>query len=177
MDQYQQAAAQLMGAVGAADVQAFYPGVAGADVRAFYPGGGVGNPAMQVPNTQGQPVNYAPTHYVAGDVSYFGLGRTTVPANDTLVIELRPSRPFKPQKLFLPSTVQNLLLTSADIGGTNMFANNGGVPVEIFSEVSTSPQIDWLTIEPAVGIAISVQNPTGGPLIFSGALYGTQVRR
>lgn len=177
MDPYQAAAAEMLGVSGA-DVQPHYVG--GADVSPRYmPRGSVGAPALAVPSVnQGQVVNYSGVQYVAGDVSYFGLGRTAIPANDRVVIPaIRPTRPFKPQKLFIPSTIQDLLLENADIGGTNMFADQSGVPVEIFSEVSTSPQLDWLTIEPAVGIILTVSNPTAVDAVFSGALYGTQVRR
>jgi hypothetical protein len=179
MNEYERAAAQMMGSVGDVDVMPRMirsgVGVGGAMIEPRY----IGAPAQAVPQAQFQqsPVPYAPTHYASADVSWFGFGITAVPAGGTATVVLRPKRPFKPQKLFLPSTIIGLLITSADIGGTNMFANDAGIPIELFSEVSTSPQLDWITVEPAVGIEFIIQNPTVGALNFSGSLYGTQVRR
>lgn len=177
MDQYQRAANQMMG-VGSADVYPRYlqGGVGGATVQPRY----IGAPVQSVsPATMegATPIQYSPTIYVAGDVSYFGLGATTVGAGLTVPIQVNPNRPFTPQKFFAASTVIGLLVLSVSIAGTNMFANDAGVPIEIFSEVSTSPQMEWMTIEPAVGILFQIRNPTIAPLVFSGALYGTQLRR
>lgn len=182
MDEYDQAAQMMLGNVGAVgdvDVMPRYApvgtAVGGATVQPRY----IGAPAQAQPTGTEleRPVAYSPTTYRSADVSWFGFGTQSVAAGATIIVQLNPKRPFKPQKLFLPSTVIGLLITIADIGGTNMFANDAGIPVEIFSEVSTSPQLDWITVEPAVGIAFTVFNPTGGALDFSGSLYGTQVRR
>lgn len=181
MDAYERAASQMLGvgSVGDVDVMPHYTPtgvrIGGAMVSPRY----IGAPAEAVPQSMmsQQPVPYAPTFYASADVSWFGFGTTVVPAGATVPVTLRPKRPFKPQKLLLPSTVIGLLITSADIGGTNMFANDAGIPTELFSEVSTAPQLDWITVEPAVGIEFTIFNPTGAPLNFSGSLYGTQVRR
>jgi hypothetical protein len=176
---YRQAANQMLGAVGDVDVVPRYmqggTQVGGAMVAPRY----VGAPAQAVAQGQLQQaaVPYAPTHYTSADVSWFGFGRTVIAAGATGTVTLRPKRPFKPQKLLLNSTVIGLLILEADIGGTNMFANDAGIPTELFSEVSTAPQLDWITVEPAVGIEFTILNPTAGPLVFSGSLYGTQVRR
>jgi len=176
LNEYDEAARQMLG-VGGADVAPRY--ISGADVDPRYLVGSVGAPAVAVPQlANAHPVNYSGVNYVAGDVSYFGFGRHIIPAGGRLTLPaIRPTRPFKPQKLFIPSTIQDLLLENADIGGTNMFADQSGVPVEIFSEVSTSPQIDWLTIEPAVGVILTIRNASLVDKVFTGALYGTQVRR
>lgn len=162
------------GSVGGADV---YPRYVGASVNPRYIGAPVAPVAPQQLQQSQQPVEYAPTVYVAGDVSYFGLGATPVGIGATIPIQVNPTRPFTPQKFFSPSTVIGLLILSVSIAGTNMFANTAGVPIEMFSEVSTSPQMEWMTIEPAVGIEFRVNNPTGAVLTFYGALYGTQLRR
>ena len=177
MDQYQQAAGQMMGSVGSADIYPRYPGIGGAQVNPRY----IGAPVQPVAPAQlaggQQPIEYAPTMYVAGDVSYFGLGQTPIGIGATVPIQVNPNRPFTPQKFLAPSTVIGLLILSVSIAGTNMFANDAGVPIEIFSEVSTSPQMEWMTIEPAVGILFRIQNPTAAVLTFSGTFYGTQLRR
>lgn len=180
-----------VGAVGAVDVQP----------RIMRPGTQVGAPYQQWENYVGQPavapryvgapaqalavqqplqqpVNYAPMEYMAGDVTLMGLGYTVIPAGSiSTPITLKPIKPFTPQKLGCPSTVQDLLLKTISIGGTNIFANIEGVAIELLSEVSTFPQIDWPTLDPAVGIEFGVGNPTAADLVFKGALYGTAVRR
>jgi hypothetical protein len=130
-----------------------------------------------VPNLGEQPVEYSPDAYKAGNLSFFGFGSTVVVAGATgQVITLNPVRPIHPQKLFCPSTIVGLLIVSVSIGGTNLFAGAGGVPIEIFSEVSTSKPLDWITITPAVGIVFAIANPTGVNLNFQGGIYGTSVR-
>lgn len=151
------------------------PRVVGAvNVRPRY----VGAPAQRVQSVNEEAIEYEPEQYVAGNLTWMGLGQTVIPAGSPgTAIPIRPIRPITPQKLFCPSTVVGLLLLEANIGGVNLFAGSAGVPIELFSEVSTSPQIDWMTLDPAVGIEFVVGNPTAGALTFSGALYGTSVRR
>lgn len=171
-DQLLQGNVGAVGSIGAVDVRRRVVGAPA--VQARY----VGAPVEHVPQSlPEEPIKYSPATYVAGDVTLLGLGETTVPAGGEAPVTIRPLRPFTPQKLGCPSNVQNLLMTKASIGGTNIFANSDGVPIELLSEVSTFPQIDWPTLDPAVGIEFTLRNNTGGPLPFKGALYGTAVRR
>jgi hypothetical protein len=147
--------------------------VGGVAVRPRY----VGAPVEMVPNLGEQPVEYSPDAYKAGNLSFFGFGSTSIPAGSTgTTVTLNPVRPIHPQKLFTPSTVVGLLIVSASIGGTNLFAGSAGIPIEIFSEVSTSKPLDWITITPAVGVVFVIANPTAVALNFQGAIYGTSVR-
>jgi hypothetical protein len=137
----------------------------------------VGSPAMMVPSLGEAPIDYSPEAYNAGNLSFFGLGSTVIPAGSTgTQVEKKPVRPIHPQKLFNPSTIVGLLIVSVSIGGTNLFAGAEGVPIEIFSEVSTSKPLDWITITPSVGIVFVIANPTGVNLNFQGGIYGTSVR-
>ena len=43
--------------------------------------------------------------------------------------------------------------------------------------VSTAPQIRWPTIDTSVGIDFTLINPTGSAIPFTGAMYGTALRR
>ena len=122
-------------------------------------------------------IAYHDMEYVAGDVTYFGLGSTAIGAGATVDAQLKPLRPIVPQKILIPSTTTGLLLLQVSIGGTNIFANTQGVPVELFSEVSTAPQIDFPTIDTAVGIDFLILNTTGATIFFTGAIYGTAIRR
>jgi len=156
-------------------VQPYYPGRAGdPQVRPYY----VGVPAAEAAGPSGNTVQYGPPTYVAGDVTYLGFGATSIPAASIgTPVDVSTNRPFTPQKMGCPSTVLGLLITQINISGTNLLANSLGVPVELLSEVSTFPQVLWPTLDTATGVQFVVANPTGGALVFSGAFYGTQVRR
>ena len=124
------------GGVGDVDIRPNYPGAGyggqsvGLNVQPRY----VGAPITRVDN--GQPLDRAvqvqSTQYVAADTTWFGLGSTNIPASSTVTIALKPLRPFVPQRQYHPSTIQDLLVLSASIGGTNIYSNVAGVPVELF---------------------------------------------
>lgn len=163
--------ARQMGSVGSAEVAPRYVG--SAEVQPRY----VGAPAVATVAPQ-KPVSYSGLTYTAGELSYFGMGSINIPANSVTTTDpLLPQRPITPQRLGCPSTVQGLLINAASIGGINLFASQLGIPIEMFSEVSTFPQMDWPTLEPSTGIAWTVTNPTGTDLAFKPTFYGTQVRR
>lgn len=177
----QQIADQLLrgaGGVGDPSVRPYYPGVGDPSVRAYYPGMGAPIQMIDQPAAGAPPVQYTPQAYVAGDVSWFGFGHTTI---TSLVVgqkvTLKPQRPLAPQKLFCPSNTQNLEITDADIAGTNLFASGDGVPIELFSEVSTAPQLSWPTIDTNTGIDFTISNLTAGDKLFRGAFYCTALRR
>lgn len=159
------------------NVRPYYPGqrVGSPNVDPYY----VGAPAVAEQAGAGMPVvQYTPPVYVAGDVTYLGFAATSIPANSPGTnVDVSTNRPFTPQKMGCPSTVLGLLITQINISGTNLLANSLGIPIELFSEVSTFPQILWPTLDTATGVQFVVANPTGAALVFSGAFYGTQVRR
>jgi hypothetical protein len=159
------------------NVAPVYPGqrVGSPAVNPFY----VGAPAVATgPDPSGATVQYSPPQYVAGDVTYLGFAATSIPAGSVgTPVPVSTNRPFTPQKMGCPSTVLGLLITQINISGTNLLANSLGIPIELFSEVSTFPQILWPTLDTATGVEFVVANPTAGALIYSGAFYGTQVRR
>jgi len=172
MNEFERAAAALARGVGSPSVDPRYVG--GPSVSPRY----VGAPAVQTPGGTQQPIDWQPGNYTAGDVSMFGLGTFVIPAGSIGTNCVRvPVNPITPQRLGCPSTVQGLLLLSAVIGSTNLFNSTFGIPIELFSEVSTFPQILWPTIDTNTGITLVVANPTGAPLNFSPTFYGTQVRR
>lgn len=167
----------LSGSVGdLVDVRAQYPGRVGVPgINPYYPGQ-VGIPVEQAQQSQ-SPVQYSDPAYVAGDVTYLGFNATSIAAGATTTVTVSTQRPFKPQKMGNPSTTIGLLIQQVNISGTNLLSNSLGVPIELFSEVSTFPQINWPTLDTATGVDFVVNNPTGGALVFSGAFYGTQLRR
>lgn len=168
MNRYAQ---EIMGSVGSAEVMPRYVG--SADVQPRF----VGAPAVAT-MAGASPVNYSGLTYTSGELSYFGMGSINIPANSVTTTDpLLPQRPITPQRLGCPSTIQGLLINAASIGGINLFASQLGIPIEMFSEVSTFPQMDWPTLEPSTGISWTVTNPTSEDLAFKPTFYGTQVRR
>lgn len=162
-----------------ARVRPRYPGV-GASVRPTYLRSGLGAPAERVGEMADETtIQYSDNEYNSGGVTYLPLGTTIIAAGaaNVLIGPLRPYRDFAPQKFVLPSTVIGLLLNEINIEGLNLLASNLGMPVEAFSEVSILPQIIFPTILPATGVSFVVSNPTGNPLEFSPAFYGTDIRR
>jgi hypothetical protein len=160
-------------------VRPVYPGVGEVAVRPVYPGvQQVGLPVAQAGGAPQQQVEFSQAAYVAGDVTYLGFGSTSIPASSPgTAVQVLPLRPFTPQKMGNPSTNIGLLVSQVQISGTNIFSNNAGVPIELFSEVSTFPQIIWPTLDTATGVTFVLINPTGAAIPFQGGFYGTQVRR
>lgn len=166
----------MAGSVGDPSVAPYYPGRVGdVTVQPRY----VGLPIQydQAPPAA-PPVQLGPQNYVAADVTWFGLGSTAIPGSSTgTPVSVKPLRPFTPQRQYHPSTIQDLLILSASIGGTNIYSNSAGVPIELFSEVSTAPQIAWPSIDTSVGIDFAVANLSVTASAFRGAYYGTAARR
>lgn len=161
-------------------VMPYYPGaqqrVGSPNVMPYYPG--VGLPAQAMEASGNQAVQFSPPQYLAGDVTYLGFGATNIPAGSIgTPVNVSTNRPFTPQKMGCPSTVIGLLITQVNVSGTNILANALGAPIELLSEVSTFPQVLWPSLDTATGVQFVVANPTGTDLSFSGAFYGTQVRR
>jgi len=160
------------------NVMPYYPGaqrVGSPNVAPYYPG--VGLPAVAEQAQTGQ-ISYTQPQFLAGDVTYLGFGATSIPAGSIgTPVDVSTNRPFTPQKMGCPSTVIGLLITQVNVSGTNILANSLGAPIELLSEVSTFPQVLWPSLDTATGVQFVVANPTGAALTFSGAFYGTQVRR
>lgn len=177
MNEYQRAAAELYPphGVGSPEVRPYRPGVGGPEIRPYR----VGAPAVEVPGRPGPPVEYSQDAWQSGGNSYFGMGLTVIPANQTVPIQRNPIRPFTPLEFRAPSTVQGLEIVQMDIQGVQFFANkqDSGMPIELFSEVSRMLGFEWITIQPDTGIAITVRNLTGAPLNFQGGFQGTQLRK
>lgn len=138
----------------------------------------VGAPVAMMQVSEQPPIQVSPDQYLGGENTYMGLGRTIIPAGSLgTTVPVSIKRSITPQRILCPSNVQNLLIIAINIENTGIFANALGVPIELFSEVATNPQIDWPTLDPATGVEFIVANPTLGDLVFSGALYGPQVRK
>lgn len=96
---------------------------------------------------------------VGGFQVYLGLGQTFIPENESVEITLRPEGPFIPLRLFVPSTVTGLVLTSCRVGDLEpLFTRPTGVPIELFSEVAnTDPGIEWPALSPTRPMILTVR--------------------
>lgn len=182
MDMFSQALAQERGSVGARIQMPDGFQRVGANIRYT---NGVGARAQAVPEVPEDTVEYSPTEYVAAEMSAWGLGFSTeqiVPAGSiaapgTLKFKFQPDRPIRPARFVMPSTIISLFVNQVKIGGTPLLPEGaGGIPCEFFSEVSTAPNVKWLTINTTPGVTFDISNPTSSPLLFTGAFYGVALR-
>lgn len=142
----------------------------------------LGARAERVEGNAETPIQYTGRDYNSGDVTYLGFGRFVIPSTPGLLTPVstgiqRPTRPFVPQKLFAPSTQFGLYVLQVNIEGTNILASAAGIAIEMFSEASYFPQMEWPDIDPSTGIEFVVANPSAAALDFAPAFYGTDVRR
>lgn len=158
---------QMIGAPLSVQPQMGYPNSIGAMVN-----------YVQSQQMQGRPIDVSPEAYVDGGLTYLGFGSTLIAAGATNIqVAITTDRPFTPQHLRCPSTNFGLLINQVQLEGTNLFANQQGVPIELFSEVATAQQMPWPTLDTSTGIQFVVSNPTAAAIAFQGGFYGTQVRR
>jgi hypothetical protein len=142
----------------------------------------VGLPARQAQPGAGsdEAVEWTNDMYISAGDTYFGLGYTVVPANDSVEVQRNPIRPFDPFEFRCISSVQGLAIVQIDIRGTLYFANKNqpgeGMPIELFSEVSLMGGLNWETIQTDTGVSITVRNDTANPLVFAAGFRGMQLR-
>lgn len=169
MDEYEVALLAERGGVG----MRIDPRRLGASIQPRY----VGAPVEMAESLGETPVKISANEYMAAENTFFGIGQTTILAGAVnQQVKFEPDRPLAAIRFMMPSTVIGLLLNQVKINGTDLLPGSLGVPCEFFSEVSTAPNIDWLTINTTPGVTFFVSNPTAGALIFQGAFYGTQAR-
>jgi len=124
--------------------------------------------------------------------TYFGLGSSTFAWGERRTVSIVPLRPFRPEKLMVPSNVEGFLVFSLAFGKTDLLAHSRGIPIELLTEVSTFPQVLWPELGPGVAVTFDLQAPpepprpkwwrrfwnwitrkrAPAPPVFSGAFYG-----
>lgn len=100
-------------------------------------------------------VEYNPQKYEAGEFTYWGFGSQQLEWEEERAIEVAPVVRFKPIQLFC--AVSDVDVTAIEIEGVNMLAPGAAIPVELFSEVSTFPQILWPELAPGKPIRFVVR--------------------
>lgn len=171
------------GGVGSPSVHARWPGVGSPSIVPRYLRR-VGSPAVKVAAGQDEQATlYSDPEYSAGEVTYLpfrslvAIDAAGVPGAK-MTLEVKTKRPFQPQDLRFPSTLEGLVLLEAQIQGTNMLANSEGLAFELLSEVTTIGPIDWITIDPASGAQLFIENIGAEEgQIPRGTFWGTALRR
>jgi hypothetical protein len=138
----------------------------------------VGAPARQVPTGfDEEDIEYSPQVYRNGDVSLLGFVGDAIAPGDLGEVQISTQRPFNPDDLRFPSTLEGCVLMQVLIEGTNLLANSDGVPVELLSEATTLDGFEWYTIQPATGATLVLANVGDEEFVPRGALHGTAVRQ
>ena len=104
-----------------------------------------------------------------------GLGATSVAAAATLTISVNPQLPFKIERLLIPGSA-GLLITDLKVGTVSQFVAPGSIPVEVFAADSIGVFLKGDTAVPGVNIDLTVNNPTGGAIVLSGAYIGVALQ-
>ncbi len=116
-----------------------------------------------------------PAHlYEQGNVTYFGIGSHAFAWNETRRISCEPARDLRPAKFGVPATIAGYTIRQIEVDGAPLLVAGAGVPAELFSEVSTFPQVLWPLMgqgKPVV-FEVTAPPPPPGPAPFTGAFYG-----
>jgi hypothetical protein len=83
----------------------------------------------------------------------------TIAAGDSVDIELKPQRLFRPGVLSVPSAVAaDVVMTACSIGQENQFVAQGGIPLECFATLVNNAPLSAQTAGPGVSITLSLHN-------------------
>lgn len=111
--------------------------------------------------------------------TWFGLGVHFFAWEEQRKVTFTPMREFDPRGLIVPSTVSGYTVVSAHAAGVDMLPSAGGIPCELFSEVSTAPQIIWPALGPEKPLTMVLRAPAcpKAPNPFLGAMYGVALEK
>lgn len=150
------------------------------------PGGGqyLGEPALRLPEGAAPPggVQYRPDDYNAADWIMFGIsngvpGGIAIGAGVQANLIQAPGNPFKPLRLFAPSTISpGLFLVQVSYGAFNLISGDP-VALEMISEVSLANAISWPTVQTSQNVTCTILNAGPAPVAnVALAMYGVRLR-
>jgi len=123
---------------------------------------------MQVPCLPQMPV--CPENQRRFSMSF---NQAAVTAGSTVTISASPQKPFKGDRLIIPSTIGPSFTVLAVIVGTApQNVATGETSAVIYSEVSTNSNVDFYPAFPGINISLQVKNISGGTLDFTATLFG-----
>lgn len=122
---------------------------------------------------------YTQQGYTASDRIFVGLeGQKILAAGVEDTFQAPVSTPFKPERVTIPSwCAPFLVITSIQIGPVLLVDGRGGIPADIFTEVSTNNRISWPTVETSQDIIFRIRNVGVAPTRVSPAVYGVRLRK
>lgn len=75
----------------------------------------------------------------------------------TQQVELRVSRPFKPEEIIIPSSIAPFfVLDNIQVNGVNQLASSAPVPAEALSEAALRPKMKLDTVNPSFPLTMDV---------------------
>lgn len=101
-----------------------------------------------------------------------GLGNATVLAGGTAILKGVPPLLFRTDRLMLVPTAPGLLVTQIMAANVAQSLGSNGSPVEAFGPGSFGAAMTGQTVSPGVEVAVTISNPTAGPIDISGTCFG-----
>lgn len=98
-----------------------------------------------------------------------------VAAGATVTITARPQRPFRVERLVIPTTAGNFVLSQFVVGADSQLVNIGGeVDASVFSPTAVGIMLSGSSATSAMDIALTLTNITAGALTLRGVtIIGT----
>jgi hypothetical protein len=105
---------------------------------------------------------------------------TTVPANSTITIPVRPIRSQRIDSVIFPSSLQSTAgcrLLSVTILGIDQLNGPGGIRCSALTEVRTDRNLKGGTAQAGQDVLVTIQNTTAGDLVIEGHFEGPDLVR
>lgn len=106
---------------------------------------------------------------------YLGMASTgTVAAAGTAAITSRPqSFAYKPERLFIPSTVgPDFIVNDIKVGNVSQLVQTGDLPAEMFGQTSFGVEMDFDTVQTSQDFVVQVTNISGAARQFRAGIVG-----
>lgn len=108
----------------------------------------------------GGAVEYSPPQYEAGQVGYVGTGAHAFKWGEEKTITVELKAPFCAQKFEAARSGWELLVMGLRVGDKELLrSDTAGVPLFLFSSVSTFPQILWPEMGPEAPVSFRLRAP------------------
>ena len=106
-----------------------------------------------------------------------GFDEVRIGPGERRIVDSYPQVPFRPTRLFIPSSVASMVeIQDIKIGQNSQICNTSAIPGETFAVGSDSPEIDFDTAEVSQRVSLTVQNKTSDRFItFSACMTGRTV--
>ncbi len=109
--------------------------------------------------------------------SQVGVPLGLVASNSTAEFVTQPQKPFRPERLIIPSSLAGLFtLADFKVGNSSQFVSSAGeIPALAYSEQAVGVEILSDTAYISQFLVLSAHNVSGGTSLFSAGFFGTSV--